>query len=364
MRTILILLAAVTLMMIGCNRPAPGGKAEKSGISISDSMMHLIEFDTVSMRPVSNEITLSGQVSFDENKMVKVYPNASGQVDEVKVSLGDFVNKGQTLAVIRSADVAGNYADLSSASADVAIAKRELDNAESLYNNGISSEREYTIAKQNYEKALTAYEKVKQAIAINGGGNTSANGSFLIKAPQSGYIVEKNVNAGSFIRNDMSNNLFTISDLKDVWVWANVFEADIPKVKPGYDAQITTLAYPDKVYNGKVDQVSEVLDPNNKALRAKIVLPNNDLTLKPDMFANVSISNISDKKELAIPSNAVIFDSGRNYVVVYKSRTQIEAKEITISKTTSHYTYINGGLEPGEVVVSKNAILLYNALSE
>lgn len=367
MRTIknITLFLFVLSLFSACKQKAENAAAEKEKkVCVSDSMMHLIEFDTVALKPIDNEIALSGQISFDENKMVKVFPNSSGQVEEVKVSLGDFVSKGQTLAVMKSADVAGNYSDMSSAASDVAIAKRELDNAESLYKNGISSEREYTIAKQNYDKAKTAYDKVKQTIAINGGGNTSSGGTFIIKAPQSGYIVEKNVTAGSFIRSDMSNNLFTISDLKDVWVWANIFEADIPMVKTGYDARITTLAYGDKVYHGKVDEISQVLDPNNKALRAKIVLPNPDLSLKPDMFANINISNVENTKALEIPSNAVIFQNGKNYVVVYKNKCDLEVKEINIMKATANYTYLNGGLQDGEVVISKNAILLFNALSE
>ena len=358
---LLIFLIAVS----ACKHKQGNTSASKASnkFCVSDTMLNLIEFDTVSMQPINNEISLSGRISFDENKVVKVYPNSSGQLEEVKVSLGDYVNKGQALAILKSADVAGNYADLSSATADVAIAKRELDNAESLYKSGISSEREYTEAKQNYDKAQSAYQKIKQTIAINGGGNTSAGGTFIIKAPQSGYIVEKNVTAGSFIRSDMGNNLFTISDLKDVWVWANVFEGDIPKVKVGYDARISTLAY-NKTYQGKINEISHVLDPDSKALRAKIILPNTDLSLKPDMFANITVSNVESRKALAIPSNAVIFENGKNYVVVYKDKCNLQVKEIDIMKAMSNYTFLNGGLQPGEIVISKNALLLYGALTD
>lgn len=356
---------SILIMLTSCKH-----KPEHASVStsenkfcISDTMMNMIAFDTVAMEPINNEISLSGKISFDENRVVKVFPNSSGQVEEVKVSLGDFVSKGQPLAILKSADIAGDYSDLSSAASDVAIAKRELDNSESLYKSGISSEREYTVAKQNYDKAQSAYLKIKQTIAINGGGNTSAGGTFIIKAPQSGYIVEKNVTAGSFIRSDMSNNLFTISDLKDVWVWANVFEGDIPKVKVGYDARISTLAY-NKTYQGKVNEISQVLDPDSKALRAKIILQNTDLSLKPDMFANVLVSNVESRKALAIPSNSVIFENGKNFVVVYKDKCNLQVKEIDIMKAMSKYTYLNGGLQAGEIVISKNALLLYSALTD
>ena len=152
--------------------------------------------------------------------------------------------RGQTLAVIKSADVAGNYADLSTVNSDAAIAEKEYKNAEQLYKNGISSEKDFMQSKLEYEKAMNAVHKVQMQISINGGGKTKAGGSYIITSPGDGFIVEKNITAGSFIRNDNSQNLFTISNMQDVWVWANVFETDIQKIKAGQPAEVTTLAYP------------------------------------------------------------------------------------------------------------------------
>ena len=107
---------------------------KKEKICISDSMSKIIQIDTAGIDNINNELKLSGEISFNDNKVVKVFPFSSGQVLEVKVSIGDKVNKGQTLAVIKSADVAGNYSDLSTTGNDVAIAKKQVDNAESLFN--------------------------------------------------------------------------------------------------------------------------------------------------------------------------------------------------------------------------------------
>src|ERR1700710_1991277 len=171
---------------------------ESKDVCISDSLSKMITIDTAKTTTMKDELMLSGEVSSDDNNVVKVFPFSSGQVVEVKVSLGDKVTKGQTLAIMRSADIAGNYTDLSSTQSDIAVFKRQLDQAEYLYKNGIASERDYTEAKENYNKSVAANEKVKSALAINGGGNTSANGMLTIKAPQSGYVVEKNITSGSF----------------------------------------------------------------------------------------------------------------------------------------------------------------------
>lgn len=338
------------------------GTMETKQVCISDSLIKMIKIDTAKSTPMKDELTLSGEVSFDENKVVKVFPFTSGQVMEVKVSLGDKVTKGQTLAVIRSADVAGSYTDLTSTKSDLAISKRQLEQAEYLYKNGISSERDYTEAKENYNKAVAANSKVRDQIAINGGGNTNASGALVIKAPGSGYIVEKNISAGNFIRPDNSSSLFTISDMKDVWIWANVFESDIAKVKKGYDAKISTLAYPDKVFNGKIDEISSVLDPDNKVMKVRIALDNKDMLLKPEMFTNVLVSNKDMQTSIAIPASSVIFDNSKYFVVVYNSKCDLQVRAVNMIKSVDDITYVSSGLKDGDRIISKNQLLLYNAL--
>ena len=359
-----ILLAGLSAVigLSACHSKKPEA-VESKEVCISDTLAKIITIDTAKTTTIKNELTLSGEVASDDNNVVKVFPFSSGQVVEVKVSLGDKVSKGQTLAIMRSADVAGNYTDLSSTNSDLAIAKRQMDQAEYLYKNGISSERDYTEAKENYNKANAANRKVKSALSINGGGNTNENGMLTIKAPESGYIVEKNITSGSFIRNDNSGSMFTISNMKDVWIWANVFESDIAKVKVGYNASVTTIAYPGKVFMGKVNEVSSVLDPDNKVMKIKIALPNPDMLLKPEMFTSVVITNNENAQSVSVPAKAIVFDSSKNYVVVYNSKCDLKVRDVSVIKTVDDVAYIASGLNPGDKVISKNQLLLYDALT-
>lgn len=350
------------LLLAACKGKTPP-VVENKQVCVSDSMARMITIDTAKTTTIKNELSLSGEVSYDDNAVVKVFPFSGGQVLDVKVSLGDKVTKGQTLAIVRSADVAGNYTDLTSSKADMSIAKRQLEQADYLYKNGISSERDYTEAKENYNKAEAAYNKVKEQISINGGGNTSAGGTLVIKAPESGYVVEKNITAGSFIRPDNNNAMFTISNMKDVWIWANVFESDIAKVKTGYTAKVTTVAYPDKVFTGKVDAVSSVLDPDNKVMKIKIVLPNDGMLLKPEMFTNVVITNSDKAQSVSVPAKAVVFDNSKNFVVIYNDKCDLKLREVSVIKTVEDTSYIASGLKPGDRVISKNQLLLYDALA-
>ncbi|MCW3118541.1 MAG: efflux transporter periplasmic adaptor subunit [Chitinophagaceae bacterium] len=333
-------------------------------VCITDSLSKIIRIDSAVTSNIDDEIKLSGEINFNDNKVVKIFPFGSGKVLEVKASLGDKVSKGQVLAIVQSAEVAGNYADLSSANNDVSIAKRQMENAESLYKNGIASEREYSEAKENYQKTKSASNKLQEAISINGGGHTSANGTYVITAPMNGYVVEKKASQGAFIRGDNGDNLFTIGDISEVWVWANVYETDIAKVKEGYTAKVTTLAYPDSTFTGVVDKVNQILDPETKVMKVRIRIPNKTMQLKPEMFANIIVQNKEGRKAVTVSSTAIVSDYGKNYVIIYHDKCNLELKQVELLKTVGGKTYISSGLTGGEQLISQNQVLLFNALKE
>lgn len=359
-----IILIATNSLLSSCSHQNNTTAAVAKESIISDSTMQLLTIDSAQLRNVDDEVKLNGEVSFDDNKVVKVFPFSSGQVTNVNVSIGDYVKAGQTLATIKSAEISGNYSDLSIAGNDVNIAKRSMDNAEHLYKNGIASEKEYIEAKENYNKANATNSKIHSQIQINGGGRTTANGTYTVTAPRSGYLVEKLINTGNFIRNDNSSNLFTIGDISDVWIWANVFESDVAKIKVGYAADITTVAYPDSVFVGKVDKINQILDPVTKVMKIKIVLPNKNNMLKPSMFANISISNTENKKMVTIPQTALVNDNQKTYVVAYVNNNNVSIREIKLLKTVNGYAYVKEGLQQGEKVITKNEILIYKKLQD
>ena len=347
-----------------CKSKVPAPTESKTRFCLSDTMQKMIAIDSVKQTSMDDELQLSGEVNFDENRVNKIFPRSSGHVIQCTVSMGDRVHAGQVLAVIRSADVAGNYADLSSAQSDLLIAKRQLDNAESLYKNGISSEKEFTEAKANYDKAVSNTKKIESLIRINGGSRSTQGGTYVLTSPIDGFVVEKKINAGNFIRQDMSDYLFTISDLKDVWIQANVFEADIPRVKPGSRVKVTTLAYPDRIFPGTVENLSNVLDPSSKALKVRIRLQNPGMLLKPQMFTKVVVTNPGLGRAVAVASSAIVGEGGKNYVVIYNGNCDLKIQEIEILKVQGDLTYIHDGLTAGQKVITKNALLLYNQFTD
>ncbi|ASZ15030.1 efflux RND transporter periplasmic adaptor subunit [Chitinophaga pendula] len=334
-------------------------QSEKSTFVLSDTMLQAIHIDTAAMRPVLNELRLSGKVAPNGGKVLKVYPLVSGYVEDIKVQLGDYVQKGQVLAVIHSAEIADYEKQLAEARSDKAVAEKNLKVAQDLFESRLSTERDVVNAKGELAKTDAEITRLNDLFKIYRKGKGA---TYLVTAPISGYVIERNINNNMEIRSDNSANIFTISELDDVWVVANVFETDIARMKEGYEADVVTISYPDVTFHGKIDKIYNFLDPATKTMQVRISIDNNNMLLKPEMFATVYVKYRDNDSKIAIPSSAVIFDNSKNYVLVFRDKNNIDVRQVEVAKTAGDTTYLDNGLKPGEQVISKNQLLIYDAL--
>jgi cobalt-zinc-cadmium efflux system membrane fusion protein len=304
-------------------------------------------------------LSLTGKIMFNQDKVVKVFPLVSGHIDAVKAELGDYVKAGQVLAVMRSGDLADLEQAAVAAKGELSVALKNMQVAEDMTQAGLSSQRELIAAREQLSAAKGEVARVAERRRIVGGNGST----YIVKAPMSGFIVEKSAVAGMELRSDDPENLFTISNLDQVWVMANVYESDVANVKVGYPARITTLSYPDHPYSGRVDKIFNVLDPDSKTMKVRITLTNTDFHLKPEMFANVTLEYAGREQRVAIPASAIVFDKSRNFVVVVTPQNRSVIREVNVFKTVGNTAYLNSGLKPGERVVTREQLLIYNALS-
>nr|WP_295922170.1 efflux RND transporter periplasmic adaptor subunit [uncultured Dyadobacter sp.] len=334
-------------------------KEEAKAFMLSDSMMRQIRLDTVRTESVRNELTLVGKVIPDENRVIRVFPLVGGNVEEVDVELGDQVRKGQKLATIRSGEVADLERQMIEAQAELLIAQKNLSSTEDLYESKLVPDRDVTTARQMVDKAQAELSRVKELFSIYG---ISKSSNYVVRSPIDGFIIDKNVNRGTQLRSDNAESLFTVGQISDVWVMANVNESDIPKIRLGMPADIKTISFPDEIFKGKVDKIYNVLDPETKAMRIRIQLSNTSYKLKPEMHATVGLNFEEGGQMQAIPSQAVIFDRSKNWVLVFTSKSRIEARPVEVFRNLSQRAYISHGLTDGEAVVSMGQLLIYNAL--
>lgn len=319
------------------------------------------ELEEVTLKTVESELMLTGKISFNEDKVARVFPLAGGFVRDLYVELGDHVNKGQVMAVIRSPEIAGFTREGVAAGSQVRVAEKNAQVATELYKSGNISEVELINAQKDLENAKGELARIQAVLDMYGAGTGSV---YPIKSPVSGVIVQKNIALNMELRTEDISPVFIVGDLDDVWVMANIYESDITKIKEGYEAEVTTIPYPDKIYRGKIDKIFSLMDAESKVVKAKITLRNPNFELKPEMFAHVRVKYQEPVKKLTIPPHALIFDKSRNFVMVYKADDDIETREVSVYKDTGKIIYIESGLKEGEKVMTKFQLLVYDALND
>lgn len=355
------LAAFFILLNFSCKKQVENTDGEKESFSLSDTMLKTTRLAKVAPMQLRNELEFYGKIAADNNKLIEIYPVVGGNVVKVYVELGDYVEKGQLLATIRSTEVAGYEKDLADAKNDVTVATNNLKVTQELYEGKLNTEREVLSAKSELDKAKSQLDRVKETYRIY---SLKPNAIYEVRSPISGFIIEKTINQDMLLRNDHTNNIFDIAQIDDVWAIANVSESDIENVKIGGEASVVTLSYPDKVFKGTVDKMFNVIDPETKAMKVRIKLKNPDYVLKPEMKASIKISYKLPEKMLAVPSSSIIFDKSKNYVMIYKNRSNIETRRIEIYRQVGDITYVSEGLKEGEKVVTKNQLLIYDALND
>ena len=259
--------------------------------------------------------------------------------------------------------MAGYSNNLVQAQTNVMATKKQLDATQDLAQSGLASQLDVTNAQVNYDQAVSQLEMAKRILKING-NNTS--GDFTIKAPISGFIVQKFVTNDQVIRTDNGNAMFTISDLKNVWVWANVYESNLEKVHMGDNVDVTTLSYPGRVFKGKIDKIMHVLDPASKVTKVRVVIENTDYALRPQMFASVSVSNTQHKQAIYVPNSSVIFDHSQYYVLVYNGEGNAGITPVyPIERlgNSSEKVYLKSGVAVGQKLIASDAIQIYDQLN-
>lgn len=328
---------------------------------LTDEMMSRCEFADASRQDVKDELRVFGKIAADNSKLAHIYPIAGGSVTRINTELGDYVHQGQVLATVRSSEVANFQRQRLDAQADVAVAEKNIQVARELYAGKLNSERDVISAEKELLKAKAELDRINEVYSIYRLGNES---SYDLVAPISGFIVFKDINQNEQLRNDKSDLVFSIAQIDEIWVLANVNESSISKVALGYEAFVQTISYPDRIFKGKIDRIFSAIDPSTKAMKVLIKIPNPGHLLKPEMNATVVIRFSENRELVAVPSSSIIFEKGRNWVMVFKSRSEIETRQVEVYRQLGDVTYLASGLAPGERVISRNGLLIYDALND
>jgi cobalt-zinc-cadmium efflux system membrane fusion protein len=359
----------LALVLASCSND-PKAPPTKTEITVDPNLYtvehpELFKLATAETRELPTVLNANGSVTPDVNRTIHVTSQGSGRVVDLKVRLGDYAEKGQVLLTIHSADLAGSFSDYQKALADERLAKKGLDRAQLLYSHGALAEKDLQQADDTEEKARLDVQNAEQHVRILGGDPAHPSSLIELRAPVSGTIVEQNISGFEGIKSlDNSPNLFTIADLTQVWVVCDVYENDLGDVHIGDTAELRLNAYPDKVFHGKVADISRVLDPTTRSAKVRIVLPNEDGSLRPGMFAVATFRSRKAQPRVVVPATAVMRLQDKDWVFRKEAGQKFRRVEVrTMGANADGMQQIQDGLKAGDVIVA-NALEFSTEVSE
>ena len=307
---------------------------------------------------VSDALQIPAKIQADPARVVRVFPPAGGRLIRVTVRPGDFVGKGQVLAVLESSDVSQARSDSTKAEAEADKSSRALERAKLLFDHQVISEREYEDAKAQQIEDASELQRAKARLQVLGAPPNGGDNEVNVKAPIAGTVLDIGSTTGELSKStDNANPICTIADLSTVWVMGDVFEKDLPDVHGWEPVTLTVNAYPGRQWDGKISLVSQAVDPNTRTVKVRVILANTKRELMPDMFASLQVRRPS-RAALVVPASALLHEGGDTTVMVKNGDNNYERRLITVRPLGSDSAIVISGLKPGEIVVTEGAALL------
>ena len=328
--------------MPGMNMSTDGSVA----LTAEDQRRFGVTFGTVQVRPLTNEVRTVGTVLVNETRLAKVTPKFSGYVEQLYVNfVGQQVRRGQPLAAVFSPD-------LLAAQQELLLASRLSKSIAGTAVPGVPGNSvDLVVAAKQRLRLWDVSETQINAVLSSG----RVMRTVPLYAPASGIVLDKKVVEGQAIQ--AGEELYTIADISDVWVDAQLREADAGAVAVGTPATIEFASYPGRLFAGRVTYIYPVLAEQARTVRARIAVANPGGLLKPGMYATVRLSTAA-QSALSVPRSAVVQTGERSLVFVDMGGGKLMPHTVQLGRSGSDYIEILSGLQAGQRVVTSAQFLI------
>jgi Cu(I)/Ag(I) efflux system membrane fusion protein len=317
-------------------------------VQISPEKQQLIgvKFGTVEMRPLEKVIRTVGRVDYDEKRIVTVSPKIGGWIEDLYVDFtGRFVSKGEPLLTIYSPELVSTQEEyLIALRAKKDLAKSSFPEvAGSGTSLAESAKRRLKLwdISDDQIKALEESGQVKKTLTLH--------------SPFSGFVLEKAAYNGMNVMPGIA--LFKLADLSVVWLYADIYEYELPFIRLGQQASVQLSYIPGEIFTGKAIYIYPSLNPETRTAKVRFEIPNPHGKLKPEMYANVEIK-VHLGQKLAVPEGAIIDTGLRQLAIVDKGSGYFEPREVKVGSKVEGYYEVIKGLKAGERVVTSANFLI------
>ncbi len=314
-------------------------------------------------------VTVGGKLTFDDRRVTHVFSPLNGRIERVLAAPGQRLRKGDPLAVLLSQDLGSAFSDELKAKADLIAAGHEVSRQREMVALQASSRRDLEVAEDNFNRAKAEHERAAQKVRLlRARGADGVSQEFVLRSPMDGEVLARNANPGVQVQGQYSAGpnvveLFTIGRIDELYLMGEVYEVDLPSVRRGAEVELEVAAYPGRTFRGRVDWISDVLDPVLRTAKVRCVLQNRDRLLRPEMYELVKIAT-PGRHAVAVPREALLRLGDETDVFVQAP----EAKDGRVSfrrraviadeQIPGELVAVLAGLNPGERVASRGSIFL------
>lgn len=357
-------LMLVILLTKGCQAISSGRKVPPKPLMIRQgneitipphsTLRTEIILKTVKKSSKPHLVTFPGIVEADPTHTVNILPPLTGRLLSLQVKLGDFVKPKQTLAEIKSPDLAQASADLVKAKAMLMLTNTTLKRANEVYRVGGNSIKEVQSAQNEHAQATAQVNQTRARLKILSQDRHFS--SYKIAAPIEGRVIAINYGQGSYIT-DVTVPILTISNIKSVWVTANVPESLAGVVEENQKVSIFLPAYPDLELHAKITFVNSFLDPDTRRNKTRIAFSNPNGKLQPNMFASVQVE-IQQPNLIMIPISALLMNNDTVSVFVEISPWRFVRRDIQLGLEDGENVRVLAGLTEGERIAASGGVFI------
>ncbi len=357
-------LSTAFLGPLGCDHPGKTAPAVEAFTRVANRLVvpegsplrETLQCMTARGAVVAEGLTVPASIEADPSDLVKILPPVAGRVVRLHVHLGDWVQKGQPLATLESADLAQACADLQKASAQYQQARKTLDRVRELSRHDIASRKEVEQAETDFASNESEWVRSKAHLVQLGASPDSSTSHLLtLRAPITGMVSDLSAGAGGYW-NDTNASLMTLANLSKVWFTGSVQEKDIAKIFVGQEVHASLGSFPGETFQSRVAFVGDMLDPDTRTVKVRMVFDNVSHRLLPAMFAKVTFS-LKPHRGILVPTSALVQGQEGSKVFVEVAPWAFEARLVKAGAQVGPDTEIVEGLQEGERLAVKEGVL-------
>jgi cobalt-zinc-cadmium efflux system membrane fusion protein len=351
----------------------PEPKTGAATVDLSASQLKSVKVEVAGERDFPLEKSAVGSIDFNEELTTQVFTPYQGRIADLFAKVGDEVKKGQPLFTIDSPDLVQASSTLIATAAALELTTRNLERMKGLYAARAAAQKDFEQATSDNRTAQGAYRAARDAVRIFGKSDADmdriveerkVDPILVVPSPIDGRITARNAAPGLFVQPGNAPPPFVVADISRLWMLANVAESDTPLFKTGQDVRVTVMAYPGRVFTGRISTIASSVDPVTHRLLVRSEVDDPQHELRSGMFANFVISTGAPMRSIAVPVDGVVREGdGTMTVWVTADRRRFTQRSVKVGLLKDGYYQVLEGLKPGELVATEGALFLSNALA-